>query len=490
MKEFNFVDYDIKFENMLFLKLFMDEHFRSVVMPILEQRFFNPPQGEYPYDLIFKYFQKFYLDECDDINPVQILHAIEENETYLDHDDIKDIKRTFKAIFQIDKDIGEGSLNDVNIRYLIDETEKFAQTQAIELGLMEAVEILEKRPQEKLTIRGILDDALSVGLKRNIGISYLNNFRERFKFYQQKEDKVPFMLDSLNMATYQGFNRKTLNCFMAGTGLGKTLLLTSLTADYIQKGFDVLYLTLEISEERIALRADANLLDIPINDFGRYENGKPVLEINDLVEKFKNLKNNNSLGELRIKEYPTATINSLHIKALLKELKLKEAFAPDVIIIDYINLMNSSRLSQKTSNSYTVVKAVAEELRGIAVEENVVMVTATQTNRDGISGEEVAMDKVSESAGLPHTCDFFCGIFQNEQQREQNILILKILKNRFSGYVNKKIAFGVNYNLMRIYQLDEGVEADAIDKTMEGDDCDLNEGATTVYTPTSRRRRG
>ena len=473
---------------MLFLKLFMDENFRSTVMPMLQLVYFNPPQGEYPYDLIFKYFQKFYIEEYEEITPTQILHAIQENEKFLDHDDLKDIKKTFRDMFQIHADIMDGILNDVDVRYLIDETEKFAQAQAIELALIESVEILEKKPSEKLLIRGIMDDALSVGLKRDVGISYLHQYQERFKFYQEKEDKIPFALESMNKATYQGFNRKTLNCFMAGTGIGKTLLLTSLTSDYIQMGYNVLYVTLEISEERIALRTDANLLDIPINDFGRYEDGKPVVNIDTLVQKFKDIKNNKVLGELRIKEFATGTINSLHIRALLKELKLKEKFTPDVIMIDYINLMNSSRLSQKTANSYTVVKAIAEELRGIAVEENIIMITATQTNRDGISGGEVALDKVSESAGLPHTTDFFCGIFQSEEQREQNIIILKILKNRFSGFVNRKVAFGIDYNFMRIFQLDEAVETEAIETNL-GDDCSLDDNSNTVYTPPPTRKR-
>lgn len=477
-----FENYDIKFENMLFLKLLTDSDFRLTVMPILEQRFFNPPQGEYPYDLIFKYFNIFYANGQEDINPAQIVYAIQENEKYLEPDDIKKIKKTFNMMFELNENIKNELINDIDTEFLIKETERFAQESAIQLALLESVNILENKPENKLLIRGLLDDALCIGLNKNLGLDYLNQVRERFTFYQSKEDKVPFLLEAMNDATFGGFSRKTLCCFMAGTGIGKTLIMTSLTTDYIKSGYNVLYITLEMEEKRIALRADANLMDIPIGDFGRCENGKHVVSIDDLVEKFENIKNNKKLGRLIIKEFPTGTINSLQIRAIIKELKQKQKFKADVIIVDYINLMNSSRVSAKTANTYNVIKSIAEELRGIAVEENSIIITATQTNRDGIGGNEVALDKVSESAGLPHTTDFFCGLFQTEEQREHGIYILKILKNRFAGNVNKKIAMGVDYNFMRFYQLNTEEQ----DNIIENDNSDTD---IETSTPEFRRRR-
>jgi len=480
---FSFDNVDVKFEHILFLKLFIDENFRSKVMPILDQRYFNPPQGQYPYDLIFKYFSKFYTNNQEDISPMQVIHAIQQGEKYLEHEDIIEIKAIFKQIFMLD-DNGD-AINNVNEEYLLDETEKFAQESALELALIDSVNIIQKKPEDKLLIRGLLDDALSVQLNKDVGLNYFENPLERFKFYQMREDKVPFGLDGLNKLTFNGFAKKTLNVFMAGTGIGKTLLMTSLAKDYILKGYKVLYVTLEICEKLIALRVDANVLNIPISDFGRYENGKPVVDVNDLVKKFEEIKNNNKIGKLKIKEYPTGTTNTLQIKALLKELKMKEDFKPDVLMIDYVNLMNSSRLSAKNNNTYNTVKAIAEELRGIAMEEELIIVTATQTNRDGITGNEVALDKVSESAGLPHTADFFCGIFQTEQQKEQGIYILKVLKNRYAGNTNKKIAFGVDYNFMRFYQLDNELESELVE---DSEDCDTSL-ESDVFTPNRRRRR-
>jgi len=483
-KIFDFNGYNVRFENMLFLKLFLDKNFRNTVMPMLDVRYFNPPVGEYPYDLIFKYFQKFYLDGCVEITPVQVINAIKTNEKYIEPEDISRVKATFNNIGKLYAKSDMGFINSVDSDYLINITEKYIQEIAIELALIDSVDIIDNKPNEKLSIRGLLDDALSVGLKRDIGLDYNNTVRDRFEFYQKSEDKIPFLLDSLNKVTYKGFTRKTLSCFMAGTGIGKTLIMTSLVTDYIKQGYNVVYVTLEISEERIALRNDANLMNIPIGDFGRYENGNPVVSVDDLVEKFETIKNDEKLGRLIIKEYPTGSVTTLQIKTLLKELKLKEEFKADVIFIDYINLINSARMTGKDSNSYTMVKKVAEELRGIAVEEDVVMITATQTNRDGISGDEVALDKVSESAGLPHTTDFFCGIFQTEQQREQGIFILKVLKNRFSGYVNYKVAMGVNYNFMRFFQLDDSASEDAIDR-----DVDNSDASSSVFSTNKKKRR-
>jgi len=399
VKKFDFNGYDVKFENMLFLKLFDDLEFRSTVMPMLELRFFTPPTGIFPYDLIFKYFQKFYLEDTKKITPTQVIHAIQENEDYIEPDDIELIKKTFTEIGELYDDPQLGPINDVDYEYILSETEKYAQDVAIEIALIESVNILDEKPEEKLSIRSMLDDALSVGLKRDIGHNYNDNAFDRFNFYKDKQEKIPFLIDKLNATTDHGFPRKTLCAVMAGTGIGKSLFLTSMATDYIKQGYNVLYITLEMAEMRIAMRNDANLLDIPIGDFSRKDDkGDYVVTVDDMQDAFAKLQETNNFGKLRIKEYPTGSITPLHIKSLIKELKLKDDFKADVIIIDYINLINSSRMSGKSANSYTIVKAVAEELRGIMVEEDALGLTATQTNRNGISGEEVGIDSVSESS--------------------------------------------------------------------------------------------
>jgi len=216
---FCFDSMDVKFEHILFLKLFIDENFRYKVMPILEQRYFDAPQGQYPYDLIFKYFSKFYASNQIDISPMQVIHAIQHGEKYLEPDDIKEIKSIFKQIFILDED--GNAINNVNEEYLIDAVEKFAQESALELALIDSVNIIQNKPEDKLSIRGLIDDALAVQLNKDIGLNYFENPLERFKFYQTREDKIPFGLDGLNKLTFNGFAKKTLNVFMAGTGIGK-----------------------------------------------------------------------------------------------------------------------------------------------------------------------------------------------------------------------------------------------------------------------------
>ena len=480
---FDFEKHDVKFEEILFYKLIVSKDFRSTVMPILKQEYFNLPQGEFPYNLLFKYVEKSFNDNIKEIDPTLLIHSIEEYEKYIDPDNVREIRKTLKQIFSYDQNT-DSIVNDIDLEYVIRETEKFAQEKAIELALFEAVDILKERPHEKQSIATLLSDALNVSIERDIGLNYNDDARSRFEYYQQREDKIPFALDVMNKITFGGFPRKTLNCFMAGTGIGKTLIMSSLVTDYVKLGYDILYVSLEISEERIALRNDANLMNIPIGDFGKKNpDNTPFISTDVLVQKFEAI-NNSNFGKLRIKEYPTSSINTQQIKSLIKELKNKEDFTADVVVIDYINLVNSSRLSGKTSNSYSIVKAVAEELRGIAVEENIVIITATQTNRDGISGGEVALDKVSESAGLPQTTDFFCGIFQSEKQREEGIIVIKPLKNRYSAYVNVKMGMGIDYNFMRIYQLDANKESE-IEAEVEDSDNDNN---GSKYVRKNRKR--
>lgn len=488
-------NYDVKFENLLFFKLFLDETFRNRVMPILKDVYFKPPSGEYSYYLIFKHFNKLYSGEYKEITPAQVIYSIQEDNEYVDDSNLEDVKNAFMEIGGVIDVITGDSLNNMDVAYLLKATEKFAQDRAIEIALLSSVDILKNKPEQKMQIRTLLDEALCVTLNKSIGMNYIKDARSRFEQYQLREDKIPFLLESFNKATFNGFTRKSLNVFMAGTGIGKTLLMTSLVTDYIKQGYNVLYVSLEMSELRISMRVDANLIQVPIGDFGRRDcDGVPIISTDELMFKFNMMSDDKKLGTLMVKEYGSASINTMHIKALLKELKMVDGFVPDVIVIDYINLMNSSRFTGKNANSYTIVKAIAEELRGMAVEENAVLITATQTNREGIGGDEVSLDKVSESAGLPHTSDFFCGIFQTEQQREHSLFVLKVLKNRYSGYVHKKFAMGINYDYMRFYELsteeERMIQSKNLDEVnLDDQGSDIDKDTTQAFIRKKRNRK-
>lgn len=482
-KTFNFDDYEIRFENMVLYQLFLNEDYRQKAMTILKQEYFDPPMGDFPYNIIFNHTKIIY-DAGYEISPAEVYNSIQENENKLDEDDLKAIKKIFKSIGSMyDNDLGY--INDIDVEYILNETEIFCKEVAVEIALMESINIIEENSKEKGKITGLLEDALSVGFESDNGSNYFKNPADRFNSYKEEEDKIRFSIPMLNYVTNNGFPKGTLNCFMAGTGIGKTLIMTSLAVDYIKNGFNVLYVTLEISEKMIMMRSDANLLDIPMSDLAKKVNGEDVVDVIDLQNKFKSIEKKYDMGDFRIKQYPTGGVSTLNIKSLLKELKSQSGFEPDVIFVDYINLINSYRMSGKNSNSYSIVKASAEELRGLAVESNTIVITATQVNRDGISGDEVGLDKVSESAGLPHTTDFFAGAYQTEQQRASGIIILKPLKNRYSSFVNTKHALGISYDHMRIYQLDQ----DDYDDALEQDDStppDTSKG--TAFNHKKRRR--
>jgi len=479
MAIFNFENTDIQFEKMALYSLFLSDEYRQIAMTVLKDEYFD----EFPYNIIFKHFKILNDKGFGEVSPVEVINSIQEDETFLEPEEISRIKSSIKELGELHGDPVMGAVFDVDFDYLLSETELFCQNRAVEIALMESVEILEDEKKDNAGIRGMLDDALGISLMKDNGLIYSKNPLDRFLYYQDEEDKIPFKVPALNKITNGGFGRKTINCFMAGTGLGKTLMMTSLATDYLRNSMNVLYVTLEISEQRISMRCDSNLLEVPQSDFGKKKDGEPIIDAHALCGKFTDMHNKYDLGELAVKEFPTGGATVLNVKALIKELARQEQFIPDVIFIDYINLMNSYRMTGKNSNSYTIVKSIAEELRGLAVETNTVIITATQVNRDGISGDEVGLNKVSESAGLPHTTDFFCGLYQTEHQREQGMIIAKPLKNRYSEYVNTKHALGINYELMKIYHLENEQEL------LEEDDSAGEESTSNTAYSNSRRRR-
>jgi replicative DNA helicase len=336
-----------------------------------------------------------------------------------------------------------------NLDWLLKETEQFCKDKAIYNAIMESITIIDDNSSSKTetAIPHILSDALSVSFDTHIGHDYIEDSEERYEFYHKREKKIPFDLDFFNIITNGGTPQKTLNIVMAGTGIGKSLFMCHHAANCLSQNFNVLYITCEMAEERIAERIDANLMDITMDD---------VKELpKESYDKKINTSTAGITGKLIIKEYPTATANSNHFRILLEELSLKKKFKPDIVFIDYLNICASSRLKNNGStNSYQYVKSIAEELRGLAVEYNVPIFSATQTNRSGYSNSDVSLEDTSESFGLPATADFMFALISTEELDEQNQILVKQLKNRYNDTVtNRKFILGINRAKMKLFDV-------------------------------------
>ena len=344
---------------------------------------------------------------------------------------------------------------DVNDDWLVEATEEFCKDRAIHNAILESIHIIEGKEKDKTVnvLPEILSEALSVCFDVNIGHDYLGDAEDRFDFYHRKEKKIAFDLDFFNNITAGGTPPKTLNIVMAGTGVGKSLFLCHHAANCLSQNLNVLYITCEMAEERIAERIDANLLDITMDDLHDLPKSMYAQKISNLEQKIQ--------GKLIVKEYPTATANANHFKALLKELKLKKKFVPDVIFIDYLNICASTRLKGAANqNSYLYIKAIAEELRGLAVEHNVPVFSATQTNRSGYSNTDVSLEDTSESFGLPATADFMFALISTEELEELGQILVKQLKNRYNdAFSNKKFIVGMNRAKMKLFNVERNEQS-------------------------------
>jgi len=348
---------------------------------------------------------------------------------------------------------------DTNADWLLDSTEKFCQEKAIYNAIMQSIEIMNNKggTLTKGAIPDLLTQALAVTFDPNVGHDYLEDFEERFEYYHRVEHKIPFDLDFFNKITKNGFSRKTLNIFLAGTGVGKSLTMCHIAAACLAQGKNVLYITLELAEEEVAKRIDANLMNITIDD---------LLQLpRDLYLKKASVLKNKAQGKLIVKEYPTAAASTLHFKALLNELHLKKSFKPDIIFVDYLNICASSRIKPGGNvNSYTYIKSIAEELRGLAVEFEVPVVSATQTNRTGFTSSDVGLEDTSESFGLPATADFMAALISTEQLQELNQIMVKQLKNRYSDPTqNKRFVIGIDKAKMKLYDVEQSAQIDIVD---------------------------
>ena len=347
--------------------------------------------------------------------------------------------------------------SDVDTDYLIAESEKWCRDRAVYNAIMESIQIIDGKDAKRSegSIPEILSDAIGVSFDQAIGHDYIDNSEERFNFYNLKEDRIPFDLDYFNKITKGGLPNKTLNIALAGTGVGKSLFMCHCAASVLEQGKNDLYITMEMAEERIAERIDANLMDLPIEQLGSL----PKNVFNDKIQKIAK----SSIGKLIVKEYPTGSAHTGHFRALLNELKLKKNFKPDMIYIDYLNICASSRMRGLggSINSYSYIKAIAEELRGLAVEFNVPIVSATQTTRSGYSNTDLGLEDTSESFGLPATADLMFALISTEELEELGQLMVKQLKNRYNDPTKfRRFVIGIDRSRMKLYDVEESAQSD------------------------------
>ena len=437
-----------RIETTILQNLIFNEEYSRKVIPFLQSDYFEDRKEK----IIFEEIVSFIVKYGSSIT-IEALNIEVENRTDLTDTEAKDIR-------EINKNLKE-SVTDH--QWLLDTTEKWCRDRAIYLALMESIHIADGNDDKKNrdAIPTILSDALSVSFDNNVGHDYLLNYEERYEFYHKKEEKIEFDLEYFNKITKGGLPNKTLNIALAGTGVGKSLFMCHVASSVLLQGRNVLYITMEMAEEKIAERIDANLLDISIQDLSDLP--KLMFE-NKVTEVSKKTQ-----GQLIIKEYPTAGAHSGHFKTLLNELSLKKSFKPDIIFIDYLNICASSRYRAAANvNSYSYIKAIAEELRGLAVESNVPIVSATQTTRSGFASSDVDLTDTSESFGLPATADLMFALISTEELEDLNQIMVKQLKNRYNDpTINKRFVIGIDRAKMRLYDCEQKAQNDIVDSGQE-----------------------
>jgi replicative DNA helicase len=436
----------MRIEHVILKSLIFNEDYTRKVLPFLKDEYF----GDRIEKLVFKEIES-YITKYNSTPTYESL-VIEVNNKNITEDEFKG---SIELLDELNQNKNERSKED----WLINETERFCQDKAILNGVREAISILDgkSKTHEKGAIPDILTKALAVSFDNNIGHDYIDDFESRYDFYHRKEEKIPFDLDYFNKITKGGLPKKSLNIILAGPGVGKSLLMCHHAASCLTQGKNVLYITMEMAEQRIAERIDANLLNVTVDDI-------QTLSREDYSRRVGKLKTGN-IGKLIIKEYPTATAGANHFRALLNELNLKKNFVPDILIIDYMNICSSSRLKMGASvNSYTFVKSIAEELRGLAVEFDVPLLTASQLTRSGASSSDPNMDDVSESFGVAATADLMFALISTEELEQLNQLMVKQIKNRYYDPTkNKRFVIGVDRAKMKLYDAEMSAQQGIID---------------------------
>ena len=431
--------------------LVFNEEYCRKVLPFIKPDYFDIKEEQVVFNEIVNFVDKYKRI------PTQISLEIEvESRKDLTEDQHKNIVEIIKTL----------DSTEVDMEWLVDTTEKFCKDKAIYNAIVEGISIIDGKDKNRGAdaIPNILTDALAVCFDNAVGHDYFDDSEKRFDFYHRVEERIPFDLDFFNKITKGGLPTKTLNIALAGTGVGKSLFMCHMAANCMSQGKNVLYITLEMAEERIAERIDANLMNVSMEDLHDLPKNMFDSKIESIAKKTN--------GKLIIKEYPTASAHSAHFRGLIKELAIKRSFKPDMIFIDYLNICASSRLKGATNvNSYTYIKSIAEELRGLAVECDVPIMSATQTTRSGFTSSDLGLEDTSESFGLPATADFMFALISNEELEGLNQIVVKQLKNRYNDpTVNKRFVLGIDRSKMRLYDCQQKEQEDLVDSGQDTTD--------------------
>ncbi|WLW37791.1 DNA primase/helicase [Synechococcus phage S-8S55] len=431
-------------ETTILRNLVHDEDYLRKVVPFIEPDYFSDRSDRLVFESIAEFVVKYDKPATQEILSIEL-----ENNTNVTEEEYKQIKQF----------ISDLSPAPVNIEWLMETTEKWCRDKAIYLALMESIKIADGQHEKKGrdAIPSILSDALAVSFDNHIGHDYLNDYEARYESYHRQEDRIPLDLEYFNKITKGGLPNKTLNIALAGTGVGKSLFMCHVASSVLLQGRNVLYITAEMAEEKIAERIDANLLNVNVQELVDLPKVMFENKVNNLAKKTQ--------GQLIIKEYPTATAHVGHFRALLNELALKKSFKPDIIFVDYLNICASSRYKGSSNiNSYTIVKSIAEELRGLACEAKVPIVSATQTTRSGFGSSDVELTDTSESFGLPATADLMFALISTEELEQLGQIMVKQLKNRYGDpTVNKRFIVGIDRAKMRLYDCEQTAQDDILD---------------------------
>ena len=437
-----------KVEKLILKNLLLDEVYVRKALPFIKGEYFSDMLERNLFSIISKYFTEY--------NALPTKEALEIEVGQVEGISDEQHQNIVRLIRDIDDERSDPE-------WIVDTTEKWCKERAIYLALMESIKIAEGNDDKQTTnaIPNILSDALAVSFDNHIGHDYLQDYEERYEFYHKTEDKIPFDLEFFNKITKGGLPNKTLNIALAGTGVGKSLFMCHVASTCLLENKDVLYITLEMAEEKIAERIDSNLLNCDIQNLNQLPKLMFDNKITTLAKKTE--------GKLVIKEYPTAAAHCGHFKSLLNELALKKSFKPDIIFIDYLNICASSRYRAGTNvNSYSYIKSIAEELRGLAVEANVPIVSATQTTRSGFASSDIDLTDTSESFGLPATADLMFALISTEELEGLNQIMVKQLKNRYNDpTVNKRFVVGIDRAKMRLYDVEQSAQQNLSDSGQE-----------------------
>ena len=435
-------------EKTIFSNLIFNETYARRVLPFIKSEYFQEKTDRILFEEIYNFMDKYQSMATKETLSIEL-------------DNRKDLNGTeFQKVVEVIESLNEA---EVDMQWLVNTTEKFCKDKAVYNAILSGIQIIEGKDKQHTqeAIPSILSEALAVGFDQHIGHDYIEDADERFEFYHKKEEKLEFDLEYFNKITKGGLPQKTLNIALAGTGVGKSLFMCHMAASTLMQGKNVLYITMEMAEERIAERIDANLMNVSMEDL----HNLPKKMFTDRVAKINEKTN----GKLVIKEYPTASAHSGHFRSLIKELALKKSFTPDIIFIDYLNICSSSRFKGNASvGSYFYIKAIAEELRGLAVETNLPIMSATQTTRGGFANSDVGLEDTSESFGLPATADLMFALISTEELESLNQLMVKQLKNRYNDInLFKRFVVGIDRAKMRLYDCEQTAQEDILDSGQE-----------------------